>query len=93
MADLISSPVDWTPLRTDLRPVQDTVIGQRFEEVKLDGQDFVHVPIEITEIIQLAQAGWGAQLGPGARIGYWAAAKLLIDMLTAHVNAGVPTRG
>lgn len=91
-AILTSTPDAWTPLNTDLRPWAEEVVGARMEELKIDGRDLAPVPIEITEVIQLAQIGWGAQLGAGRRIGYWAAAALFRDMLTAHINAGVPTR-
>jgi hypothetical protein len=47
-------------------------------------------PPEVIQMIQLAQLGWGAQLGAGRRISTWTAATLLRDMLTAYINWGTP---
>ena len=88
-----SSPAAWTPLATDLRPVAEDAIGNRMEEVSLNGIDFTTMPPELVQVIELAQLGWGAQLGTGKRLGYWATVALLRDFLTAHVNKAVPTRG
>jgi hypothetical protein len=93
MAIITSSPDAWSPLATDLTKWAEDVVLQRFEEPVIDGRDLEVFPPELDQMIQLAQIGWGAQLGSGERIGYWAAVALIQNFLTAHIGRGVPTRG
>lgn len=47
-------------------------------------------PQELIQFIQLAQLGWGAQLGTNRRINFWAAAELIAQMIDSLQNQGVP---
>ena len=90
MAATLSSTGTWTPLKTDLTQVDITKVGAQMVTQFLNGKDLDPVPQEIQQIIELAQAGWGAQNGTNHLLGYWATVVLLRDMLTAYIGVGVP---
>ena len=49
-----------------------------------------NIPNEVLQFLQLAQLGWGAQLGAGRRLSIQATIVLLQEMLKAFENAGQP---
>lgn len=83
----------FTRLRTDLTPMDESVTGGAMYSLSINPIDLSSVPQEIPEIIKNFQAGWGAQIAAGHRVGHWSTAVLLRDMLTAYVNQGVTRSG
>src|SRR5436853_4394124 len=87
----------WTTLLTNLAPVAEDVIGNRLEAVKLNPGDLAvsvppgspftaNLPSEVRQTVDLFARGFGAALGTNKKLGHWATALLLRDMLTAYVN-------
>lgn len=96
-ATLTSSTPDWTPLPFDPTKMLEENVGDRFEETNLlftDPRSGVpDIPTEVDQFIKLAQIGWGAQVGAGKRLGYWATVALIQNILTVHIGLGVPRKG
>lgn len=96
---VLSAAGTWTPLQTDLSQMQDTMgSGQQGQLPAVAIADltaasttapFASVPDEIVQMIKLAQAGWGTQLGANKRLDYWSTCMLLELFLQAHRTKGV----
>lgn len=84
----------FTPLRTPLAPLEDTVAQQASSPNlrNLADVDFETVPQEITDIISNLAASIGSSLGANRRISFWVACIMLEKWCLALRHDGVAKR-
>jgi hypothetical protein len=86
----LSSTGTWSPLATNLVPMQDINVGSQLVAFNIAPADLLNPPDEVRQLIRLAQDGWGGLIGSGNRLGYYATVVLLREFFTAYGNLGTP---